>query len=42
MDNVDAIFQLLPLQERVQVLQEVQQMPLTVAVRDEDGHTLQG
>lgn len=40
-NNVDAVVQLLPLQEGVEVLQEVQQVPLPVAVRDEDGHALQ-
>lgn len=40
-NNVDAVVQLLPLQEGVEVLQEVQQVPLPIAVRDEDGHALQ-
>lgn len=38
MNNIDAIVQLLPLQEGVEVLQEVQQMLLSVAVWDDDGH----
>lgn len=41
-NDVDAIIQLLPLQEGVEVLQEVEQVPLAVAVRDKDGHVLQG
>lgn len=41
-DDVDAIIQLLPLQEGVEVLQEVEQMLLSVAVWDKDGHVLQG
>lgn len=40
-DNVDAIVQLLPLQEGVKVLQQVEQVLLPVPVRDEDGNPLQ-
>lgn len=40
-DNVDAIVQLLPLQEGVKVFQQVQQVLLPVPVRDEDGDALQ-
>lgn len=40
-DDVDAVVQLLPLQEGVQVFQQVYQVPLSVPVRDEDGHPLQ-
>lgn len=41
-NDIDAIIQLLPLQEGVEVLQEVQQMLLPIAVWDKDGHVLQG
>ena len=40
-DDVDAVVQLLPLQEGVKVLQQVQQVLLPVPVRDEDGNPLQ-
>lgn len=42
MDDIDAVAQLLPLKERVQVMQEVEEVFLPVTVRDEDGHTLLG
>lgn len=41
-DDVDAVVQLLPLQEGVQVLQQVYQVLLSVPVGNEDGHPLQG
>lgn len=41
MDDVDAILQLLPLQEGMKVLQQVHQVLLSVPVRDEDGNALQ-
>ena len=40
-DDVDAVVQLLPLQEGVKVLQQVQQVLLPMPVRDEDGNPLQ-
>lgn len=40
-DDVDAVFQLLPLQEGVKVLQQVHQVSLPVPVWNEDGHPLQ-
>ena len=40
-DDVDAVVQLLPLQEGVKVLQQVQQVLLPMPVRDEDGNSLQ-
>lgn len=42
MDDVDAVIQLLPLQEGVQVLQQVDQVLLSVPVGNEDGDPLQG
>lgn len=41
-DDVDAVVQLLPLQERMQVFQQVYQVLLSVPVGDEDRHPLQG
>lgn len=42
MNDIDAIIQLLPLQKGVEMLQEVQEMLLSVAVWDKDGYMLQG
>lgn len=42
MDDVDAILQLLSLQEGMEVLQQVRQVSLSVPVRNEDGDPLQG
>lgn len=41
MDDIDAILQLLPLQEGVQMFQQVHQVFLSVPVGDEDGDPLQ-
>lgn len=41
-NDKDAIVQLLPLKERVKVLQQVKQVPLSVTVWNQDGHSLLG
>lgn len=40
LDDIDGVMYLLPLQERVQVVQQVKQVSLSAAMRDEDGDTL--
>ena len=42
MDDVDAVVQLLPLEEWVEVVEEVEEVLLPVAVGDEDSHALRG
>ena len=42
MDDVDAVVQLLSLEEWVEVVEEVKEVLLAVAVGDEDSHALWG
>lgn len=42
MDDVDAVVQLLPLKEGVQVMQEVKEVFLSLTMGNEDSHTLLG
>lgn len=42
MDDVDAVAELLPLQERVQVVEQELEVMLTMAVRDDDGGPVAG